>query len=84
MGISRWCFIESKSFELVVEGSSSVLRILERSRGNVLSICFGKVSISWLLATIEALVLEEGSKEFWRRSRVGIPALFAQCCSNKH
>lgn len=28
IGNSRWCFIEPKAFELVVEGGSTVLRIL--------------------------------------------------------
>jgi len=27
-----------------------------------------KVNVSWLLATAEAVVLEEGTKEFWRQS----------------
>jgi hypothetical protein len=46
MGNSRWCFIESKAFELVAEGGSTVLRILERSHGIVRSIHLGKVSIA--------------------------------------
>jgi hypothetical protein len=48
MGMSRWCFIESKSFELAMEGRSSVLHILERCRGSVRSICLGKVNMLWL------------------------------------
>jgi hypothetical protein len=78
IGLSRWCRIESKLFKLVVEGRSPVCRIVERS------VCLRKVNFSWLVATVEELVLEEGTKAFWRRSRVGFPALLAQRCSNKH
>jgi hypothetical protein len=45
-----------------VEGKSSVLRIFERCRGIIRSLWLGKVNISWLLATVEELVLEEGMK----------------------
>lgn len=45
MGISRWCVIESKSFELVVEGKSSTLWIFERGGGCVQSICLGKACL---------------------------------------
>lgn len=44
----------------------------------------GKSNFSWLVATMEELVLEERTKGFCRRSRVGFPALLAQRCSNKH
>lgn len=84
MGLSRWFCIESKSFELEVEGRSSVLRIFERCRGTVQSLCLDRVNISWLLANVEELVLEEGMKEFWRCSKVGFPAFLARGCSNKH
>lgn len=42
------------------------------------------MNISWLLAIVEELVLEEGTKEFWRCSKVCFPTLLAQCCCNKH
>ena len=46
MGLSRRCWIESKSFELVEEGGFSVLQIVGRSMGIVRSISLGKASIS--------------------------------------
>jgi hypothetical protein len=64
MGLSRQCCIESKLFELVVEGGFSILRIIERSKGIVRSINLGKANISWLLASIDDLVLEEWAKVF--------------------
>ncbi len=61
--------MESKLFELVVEGRSPLRRVFERSRGPARSLCLGTVNVSWLLATTEVVVLEEGRKEFWRHSR---------------
>ena len=84
MGLFRGCSVESKLFELVVEGRCQVYRIFERSRDSFPSLCLGNVNVSWLLATIKEVVLEEGRKEFWRCSRVGFPTLLAQWCSNKH
>jgi hypothetical protein len=43
----------------VGEGTS-VLRIYERSRDNLWSIFVGKLSVSWLLATVEVMVQEQG------------------------
>jgi hypothetical protein len=54
-----------------VEGGSSVLRILERIGGNVRSIHLGRVSVAWLLATVEALVQENEMKDFQRTSKLG-------------
>jgi hypothetical protein len=45
MGLLRWCSIESKAVELVVEGSFSMVRILERCRGIVRPIYFSIVGI---------------------------------------
>jgi hypothetical protein len=61
-----------------------MLQIFERNKGNVQSICLGKVNISWLLAIVDELVLEEETKEFWRRSSVGFQAFLGRHCSNKH
>jgi hypothetical protein len=47
-----------------VEGGFSILRIIERSKGIVRSINLGKANISWLLASIDDLVLEEWAKVF--------------------
>jgi hypothetical protein len=77
MGLFRWCHIQSKLIELV-EGRPLVCRIVERRRGSVQSLCLGKDNCSWSVATMEELVLEEGTEAFWRRSQVGLPALLAQ------
>lgn len=48
-----------------MEGRSSAIRIFKRIRGCVQSIYLGTARVSWLLATIKDLILEEGMKEFW-------------------
>lgn len=73
---------------LILSLSSSkefvVLRIYERSRGVLCSVFLGKVSVIWLLATMEALSQVEGLKEFVKSSKVGNKAFIALHCSNKH
>lgn len=43
----------------------------------------GRVSVNWLLATVEDFLLAEASKEFLRSSKVGSKAFIAQRCANK-
>jgi hypothetical protein len=59
------------TFEFAFEVRISVLRVYERSRGSVRSVFLGRVTVSWLLATMEALQQAEGSKELVKPSRVG-------------
>jgi hypothetical protein len=67
----------------VFEEGVSVLRFYERSRGFVRLVSLGKVTVIWLLATMEALRLAEGSKAFVKSSRVGSKAFIAKRCLNK-
>ena len=54
MGNSMWCFIiKSKAFELVVDGASTVLQILDQSRGIVCSIRLVKVSVAWRIHPLQ-------------------------------
>lgn len=84
MGMRRWCSIESKTFELAVEGNSSGVRIIECCRGVVRSVFLGRIDCRWLLATVEELLRERESKVFWRRSRTSFLAILNQRCSNKN
>jgi hypothetical protein len=54
--LCRWCSIESKAFELAVEGNSSGVRILESCRGFVCSVFLGKANSQSLLATFNLLI----------------------------
>lgn len=78
MGLRRWCSIESKAFELAVEGNSSGVRILASCRGSVCSVFLGKANSQSLLATIEELIQERGLKVFWRRSKASFPTILHQ------
>lgn len=44
----------------------------------------GNLTVKWLLASMEALVLGEAPKEFIKSHRVGSRAFLAQRCSNSH
>lgn len=70
MGLCRRCLIDSKAFELAVEGNSSGVRILESCRGFVHSVFLGRADCRWLLATEEELLQERGSKVFWRHPKL--------------
>jgi hypothetical protein len=75
--------VEAKSFEIALEEGVLVLRVFERSRGIVHFVSVGRVSVNWLLATMEDLLLAEVLKEFLRSSKVGLKAFIAQRCPNK-
>lgn len=76
--------MESKRFDLYVEGSSTGLRIGESSRGITRFIALNDKDSCWLLDTMEELLVAKDSAVFWRRSRVGFPSSVAQRCANKH
>jgi hypothetical protein len=60
-----------------------VLLVSKRSRGSIHSVFLGKVTVSWLLATFEALQQAEGLKEFVKSSRVGNKAFIVWRSTNK-
>lgn len=62
MGYSSWFCIEAKSFEFTFEVDVWVLLVFERNRGFVHLVLLGKVTVSWLLDTIESLSQAEGAK----------------------
>jgi hypothetical protein len=49
--------MEAKSFEFAVEEKVLVLRVFERSRAIVSCLSLGRVSVSWLLDTMDELLL---------------------------
>jgi hypothetical protein len=76
--------VESKRFDLYVEGGSTGLRIGESSRGITRFIALNGKDSRWLLDTLEELLAAKDSAVFWRRSHAGFPSSFAQRCANKH
>ena len=61
MGGSTFVFIESKTFEFVVEegGTFYLLRIYERGRNALCSVCMGKESAMRILIHIEELISKQ-------------------------
>lgn len=82
MGYTSWFYVEAKSFEFSFEDGASVLQVFERSRGSICSI-LGKVTVSWMLATMEPLPQAEGEKEFMKSSRLGSKEFTVQRFANK-
>lgn len=62
MGFSSWFYVEAKVFKLLVEEGRSILRFLRRSGGISRAVLLGKVSVAWLVATVEALAQGEGPR----------------------
>lgn len=76
--------MESKPFELAVEGGSTRLRIREKCRGFTSSIFLGRIDSCWLLDAVEELLSAKSYAVFWKRSWAGFPGIIAQQCANKH
>ena len=86
MGGSTFVFIESKTFEFAIEegGSFFLLRIYERGRNSLRSICMGKESAKRILFHIEELISKQKSGQFARTVREGDRVLILQLGSNAH
>ena len=84
MGGSTFVFIESKTFEFVIEegGSFFSLRIFERGRHSSRSVCMGKESAKRLLFHVEELMSKHKPGQFARTVREGDRILILQLGSN--
>jgi hypothetical protein len=74
MRFLRWFYAEAKVFELSVVERRSVLWFVVRSKGVSRAVHTGKVTVEWLLASVEALFQGEWPKDFIKSSRVGCRA----------
>ena len=82
MGLSRWFYVEPKSFKFDMEVGVPVLRIFE-SRSYMRSVSLGKASILWLLAVMEEVLNTEVAKEFFKKNRAGSKVFFGQRNANR-
>ena len=66
-------FIESKTFEFVVEegGTFYLLRIYERGQNSLRYVCMGKESARRILTHIEELISKQSPGQFARTVREG-------------
>ena len=73
MGGSTFVFIESKTFEFVVEegGTFYLLCIYERGRNSLRSVCLGKESAMRILIHVEELLSKQSLGQFARTVREG-------------
>lgn len=73
MGGSTFVFIESKTFEFVVEegGTFYLLRIYERGRNSLRFVCLGKESAMRILIHVEELLSKQSLGQFARTVREG-------------
>lgn len=78
-------FVESKSFEFIIDsgGNSLYVRIIERGKGYICSICLGG-GIFWLLSRVDEVAWLENSVGFVRKVRDSQSALLCQRCYNSH
>ena len=68
MGGTTFVFIESKTFEFVVEegGTFYLLRIYERGQNSLQSICMGKESAMRIFIHVEELISKQSPGQFAR------------------
>ena len=73
MGGFTFVFIESKTFEFVVEegGTFYLLRIYERGQSSLRYVCMGKESARRILTHIEELISKQSPGQFARTVREG-------------
>jgi hypothetical protein len=83
MRLSKWFYIETKSFEFALKVGISVLRIFERSRGYMCYVSLGKASILRSLPVMEEVLNAEVAKEFLQKSKAGSKVFFVQRSVNR-
>ena len=86
MGVSIFFFIESKTFEFLVEEADTfyILCIYERSRESLCSVFMGKESTKCLLAIFEDLMSNVSPGHFAQTFRDGDKVFILQLGSNAH
>jgi hypothetical protein len=83
MGLFRWIFVESKSFEFAMEEGVHVLCVFERGRGFMCYVSLGKAFMPWLVAIVEELYAK-ATKEILNSFREGSKAFTVHRCANKN
>jgi len=86
MGGSTFVFIEAKTFEFAIEegGSFFLLRILERGRSSLRSVCLSKECANRILFHVEELLSKPNLGQFARTVREGNSVLIMQLGSNAY
>jgi hypothetical protein len=78
MGLSRGWIVESKDFEMLVKDGSTGLKIKERSKGLLRSICLDSKECTWLLNIFDELMAVKDSRVFRDQFVKGYLRILAQ------
>jgi hypothetical protein len=81
--LPRWS-VESKDFEMEIEGAVAGLRIRENCRGSTRPILLNRDETAWLHGSFENMMVVRYSRVFWNQSIPGFPIILAQRRSNRH
>jgi hypothetical protein len=79
----RW-HVESKSFEMLIKGGNSGLRMVERGRIIRGSIFIQRDEIAWMVGAVEEVLEVDSSAVYWDPSSAGFPRVLVQRRSNRH
>jgi hypothetical protein len=79
----RW-HVESKSFEMLIKGGNSGLRMVERGRIKQGSIFIQRDEIAWMVGAVEEVLEVDSSAVYWDPSSAGFPRVLVQRRSNRH
>ena len=83
MGGNRHFFIESKTFELIVDhGGAYIVGLYKSGKDTLHSIFMGKASAKTLLDAMEELVSSKQTENFVQTIREGETVFIAQRCTN--
>jgi hypothetical protein len=81
---ARSWYVESKTFEMLIKGGNSGLRIVERGKRKQDSIFLQREEIAWLVGTVEGVLDVDTSEVFWDPTSAGYPRVLVQRRSNRH
>jgi hypothetical protein len=81
---ARSWYVESKTFEMLIKGGNSGLRIVERGKRKQGSIFLQRDEIAWLVGAVEGVLDVDTSEVFWDPTSAGYPRVLVQRRSNRH
>jgi hypothetical protein len=84
MAKARSWYVESKTFEMLIKGGNSGLRIVERGKRKQGSIFLQRDEIAWLVGAVEGVLDVDTSEVFWDPTSAGYPRVLVQRRSNRH
>jgi hypothetical protein len=81
---ARSWYVESKTFEMLIKGGNSGLRIVEKGKRKQGSIFLQRDEIAWLVGAVEGVLDADTLEVFWDPTSAGYPRVLVQRRSNRH